>query len=319
MKNTLENMFHDRVIIAARSGKSGLPMYLTAGRSFYDIRLMDMSFSVVELKDSDKTDIRKLKSGLIQYEKSFGGNVAYCISDLSARKRDALIRNEIPFIAPPGQVFLPFMGIAMKNSFPKKKIEAKKMSPLEQLLFLYLLYNGKKYTKAQLADMLHVTRAAITKVTERLGSKNLISEKKSGREVYVSLIGSPRQTFDAAKQWMINPVSRVVYCVDKDNCEGFLKSGESALSEISMLSAPRNEIKACHEKDERLSSIELFDDDKWENNGELIRLELWKYDPKIVCDSDSVDIISLSLSLANTYDERVQGELQDAMEAQGWQ
>lgn len=319
MRNALQNLFHDRVDIALKSGKFGLPMFLTAGRTFFDVQLMGMGFSVVELRDSDKTDIRRMKSGLIQYENAFGGNVAYCIRDFSPKKREALIRNDIPFIAPPGQVFLPFIGIVLKNSFPKKRPETAQMSPLEQLLFLYLLYSGKEHIKAQLADALHVTRAAITKATERLSAKNLIAERKDGREVRVSLNGSPKQSFDAAKQWMIDPVSKIVYCADKPACEGFLLSGESALSEISMLSAPRNEVRSCYEKDERLSSLDLIDDARWENNGNLIRLELWKYEPEFIRDGNRVDLISMSLSLADAYDERVQGELQSAMEANGWQ
>lgn len=319
MKGTLEKLLHTDVDVELKQGKSGLPMYLTAGRVFYEVRLMGASFYVVELKNTDKSDIRKLKSGMTQYEKSFGRNVAYCVSDLSSRKRDALISNGIPFIAPPGQIFLPFLGLVLQNRFPKEKTEIKKMSPLEQLLFLFLLYDEKSFTKARLADALNVTRAAVTKVTEALRSKGLITEKRSGKEAYVSLSGSQRHCYDEAKKWMQNPVSRVVYCADKAACSGFLKSGETALSEISMLSAPRNEIRACYEKDVRLSLLELIEDDRWENNRELVRLELWKYDPGLLSTGDIVDMISMALSLSDTNDERVQGELQSVMEDKGWQ
>ena len=319
MKEMLERLLHVNVFVETKKGKSGLPMYLTAGRGFYEVRLLNTSFLVVEIADTNKSDIRKLKNGMFQYEIKFGGNVAYCISDLSPRKRDALIREGIPFIAPPGQIYLPFIGTVLQNRFPKEKSEIRKMSPLEQLLFLYLLYNKNSYTKAQLADALKVTRAAVTKVTEALRSKRLITENRSGKEIYVSLSDTPRQCYDDAKKWMINPISRVVYCADKAVCAGFLKSGETALSEISMLSAPRNEIRACYEKEELLSSLELIDDDRWENNNELVCLELWKYDPQIISAGDIVDIISMYLLLADTYDERVQGELQNAMEDKGWQ
>jgi len=319
MKSMLEKLLHTDVDIELKQGKSGLPMYLTTGRVFYEVRLMDESFYVVELKDTNKSDIRKLKSGMTQYEKAFGGNVAYCVSDLSSRKRDALISNGIPFIATSEQIFLPFLGVVLQNRFPKEKSEIKKMSPLEQLLFLFLLYNEKSYTKAQLADALKVTRAAVTKVTEALQLKRLITEKRTGKEVYVSLSGTQRHCYDEAKKWMQNPVSRVDYCADKAACSDFLKSGETALSEISMLSAPHNEIRACYEKDVSLSLLELIEDDRWENNKELVRLEMWKYDPGLLSTGDIVDMISMALSLSDTNDERVQGELQSVMEDKGWQ
>lgn len=118
---------------------------------------------------------------------------------------------------------------------------------------------------------------------------------------------------------MMNPVKRIMCCRDSRICENFPKAGESALSDLSMLSSPRQEVRACYEKDERLASLVLLDDDKWVDENDLVRLELWKYDPCVLGDKNMVDILSLELSLQDVTDERVQGEMQTVMEDYKWQ
>ena len=43
-------------------------------------------------------------------------------------------------------------------------------------------------------------------------------------------------------------------------------------------------------------------------------LEIWKYDPTKLSVSDTIDLLSLNLSLLSEEDERVQGELETLME-----
>lgn len=319
MRDTIERLLSVKPEYEQIKGKTGLPLYLTSGVSFYKTRIWETVFYVVELSNMDNTTLPKLKHGLEQYEKVFAGSVAYCLPSLPGKKRDALIKARIPFIAPPGQLYLPFLGMVLQDRFPKeKKVAKEKMSPLEQLLFLYLLNHCDAYTKAQLAEKLHVTRAAVTKVTEELGRKGLISEKKTGKEVYVSVNRDPKTCYSGAHKWMGTPVKNLVYCADRKACEHFLLAGESALSDMSMLAAPRNEVRACYEKDPRLAKLSLMDDAGWEGDRDYTCLQVWKYNPELISAGKAVDILSLSLSLANVFDERVQGELQDVLEEEGW-
>ena len=128
MKRTIEEMLHVTPYIKTKAGKNGLPLYLTAGVTFYDVKIYESMFSVVKLNSTENTDIHKLKHGLVQYEKAFVGNVAYCIPDITSKKRDALIKARIPFIAPPAQIYLPFLGIVLQDRFPKERLTAKEIS-----------------------------------------------------------------------------------------------------------------------------------------------------------------------------------------------
>lgn len=318
MLDTIEKTLHVNPEIKKKTGKFGLAFYLTKGRDFFDVRIYGLAFSVVVLKNTDNVDLRQLKHQIKQYEEAFAGQVAFCVPDMQRNKRDAFLKTGIPFIAPPGQIYLPFLGIALQDRYPKEKTVAKdKMTPLEQQLFLWLLYHNGEITKAGLADELKVTRAAITKVTEQLNAKLLIIEKKIGKSVYVSLPGEPAECYRNAYQWMVSPVKRIAYA-NKESCMGFLLAGEKALSELSNLSEPQMEVRACYDKDDRINGIELIEDDRWMENDQLVKLEIWKYDPVLLCDGETVDILSLGLSLAEMIDERVEGEMQRVLEEKGW-
>lgn len=319
MKKTLEEMLHVTVSIEKKVGKSGLPFYLTAGRDIFDVQVFGVYFSAVILNETDNTDIRKIKHQKAQYESVFQEPVAFCIPDLTRTKRVALVKAGIPFIAPPSQVYLPFLGLALQEKYPKIKEEVKgQMTPLEQQLFLWLLYNNQERTKSSLAEELKVTRAAITKVTESLNAKELITEKRIGKEVLVSLSGKPRECYAKAREWMRNPIKKTIYCEAEAFYNTLPMAGESALSELSMLSAPKTEIRACYEKDAYLKGIDVIEDERWIDGEDFVKLEIWKYDPGPLRMESTVDILSLELSLEGIYDERVVGEMQVLMEENGW-
>lgn len=320
MKNLIEELLHTQADISRKDGKLGLPFYLTAGRELFNVNVLGNVFCIVLLKETDNTDIRKLKHQISQYCTAFSEPVAFFIPDLTNRKREALIKAGVPFIAPPGQLYLPFLGIVLSDKYVKtQNTDTKKMSPLEQQVFLWMLYNEKECTKSEIADSLKVTRAAITKVTGALSVKGLITEKKDGKNVFIMISGNSKESYKNALKWMTTPVKKTVCCLNNDACEAFPLAGESALSELSMLSLPSVEVRACYENDYRLKEMDLIEDDRWIEGKDYIKLELWKYDPSLICKSKTVDMISLGLSLADETDERIEGEIQEMMEEAGWQ
>lgn len=319
MKNYLENLLHTQVNIDPHQGKTNLPFFLVSKREFFDARIYGISVTIISIESTENLGIRNLSHDLREYNKVFSGNVCFYIPDITRIKRDALIKAGIPFIAPPGQVYLPFMGVILQDKYeklPQKRIGG--MSPLEQEVLLYLIYNAGEYGKAKLADQLKVTRAAITKVTESLAQRELINETRHGKEIGVSLLSSPRTTYETALNDMITPVKKRICCRKSSISDALLSAGESALSEISMLSAPTMEYRAVYEKDERIKQLEFIENERWIDTGDEIMLELWRYDPEKLAQDGRVDPISLKLSLSDIYDERVQGEMEDVLEGYKW-
>ena len=297
----------------------GLPVFMKSGRKIYKLLCEKYEFLVVELSATDKFGTIALKKQALQYSEKTGMDVIYVFKNVSKAQRDALVSNRISFICLPDQIFLPVMGIALKNHFKKiKEINVKKMMPATQSLFLYLLYGKqKKVIKSESAKTLTLTKTSITRASEQLKAMGLIVEEASGKNVYMKPVSSGKEFYELAKPFLMNPVQRVLYVAESEYTKGLLEAGESALSNSSMLAAPRVKCLAVYKGDKVVEKFEIVEP-QWTSDTTYYQIELWKYNPAVFATNGSVDIVSLALSLAINEDERVQGELEEYMERYKW-
>lgn len=84
-----------------------------------------------------------------------------------------------------------------------------------------------------------------------------------------------------------------------------MECGINALSEYTMINREDRDMYAFTKMDIRNSEI------KTDKKYGTYRIEIWRYDPKLLTHSEVVDKLSLYLSLVNHEDERVQIELEN--------
>ena len=297
----------------------GLPVYMLSGRKTYSVSLGECSFVLVEIPEADRFGTVALKKQLSAYSVNTEMYVAFLFKSLTRVQRDALISKEIPFISPRNQIYLPFLGIMLANNFkPDKVVSTDKMMPATQSLFLYLIYNNRKkpIIKKQAAEALGLTRTSITRASEQLKAMGLITENKAGKETEMIPVAVGRELFDKARVHLINPVQRVI-CVQGYKLAREIFAGESALSMHSMLGKPKADVYAVYKADIETASVYEVDP-KWQADGNICYIELWKYNPALFSKDNTVDPISLAMSLVSNYDERVQGELLAYLEEFKW-
>lgn len=298
----------------------GLALYMTAGREFFKASIDGLSFLLVKISSNDRFGAVALEKQLAVLRKTTDGEVAFQFENLTKLQRDALLERRIPFIAGSDQIYLPFLGIILRNNLKTmNNVAADKMMPATQCLFLYLLYNHKQdYTlKKQAAEELGLTRTSITRASEQLKAMGLITEKQYGKEVRMKTVADGYELFSLAKEYLISPVQRKVYVERPKNMEKLTIAGESALSSRSMLGEPKTEVRAVFKGDELVQSLQEIDI-KWQENIDTIVVELWKYDPLLFAKEGIVDPVSMAMSLVDIDDERVQGELKRYMEEHEW-
>lgn len=320
MKNVLRNSFGLDFKMNQIQPPKGLPFYMTNNRKFYELISDTISFIAVELSYEDKFGVVALEKQLAKYISISGMNIVYWFPMVNKVQRDALVERKIPFICLPNQIYLPFLGIALTNQFKKEKIlNVDKMTPAAQSLFLHFLYNVKAGTilKKEAAAALGLTRTSITRASEQLVAMGLISEKAYGKELRMSATAIGREYYELARQHLINPVQRVVTVAGNAALQKFPLSGESALSNRSMLNAPKMPVIAICKADPMLKELSVVDE-KWEPDSDLLQVEIWKYNPLLFENDEMVDPVSMSLSLQDCMDERVQGELEEYMEGLEW-
>lgn len=300
---------------------SGLPLYMVAGRKIAEVTLLNYCFILVSIPKEDKFGAIALKKQLALYsEKSNGLDVAYCFEKTTKVQRNALIEKRIPFISIPDQIYLPFLGISIRNSYKKEyNFSQEKMMPATQSLFLHFLYNKKDsyILKKQAAEELNLTRTSITRASEQLKQMKLIIEEAYGKEVHMQAVCYGREFYEKAKKYLINPVQKRIY-IDKEYVDDeFIVAGESALSLYSMLGEPKEKIYAVYKNKSMVKLLPQIDL-QWENEKKACQIELWKYDPGLFVQKGTVDPVSLAMSLQDNEDERVQGELQTYLEECKW-
>lgn len=298
----------------------GLPMYITARRLFYVVKDDDVSFILVKVAGNEKYGVIALDKQRKIIEEKSECPVVFWFEKLTKYQRDSLIGHKIPFVADGFQLYLPFLGVAIQNTFKNKsEVKIDKMMPITQSLFLYLIYNcnGKKVMKKDAAEFLGVTKTSITRASEQLEKMGLIRQEMSGKEYYMWTELSGYNLFIKAKDYLINPIQSVITTEKSEILVGLPASGETALSEYSMINPSRIKYVAI---DKKLAKNHVFEkqDESWVDNSKLVRVEFWKYDPKLFEREGKVDPISLYMTLLAVEDERLEGALEEMMEDYTW-
>ena len=297
-----------------------LPVYLTARRSFFRMSYHELEFILIKVSEKEKFGVVAFEKQAKIISEKYGIPVAFDFENITRPQRDSLIGRNIPFISESGQLYLPFLGMALSDRFVRQKeIQADKMMPVTQALFLYLLYFGKDnpILKKDAAEALGVTRTSITRASDQLDTMGLIKQEYYGKECRMITNGKGLDLFEKAKPYLINPIQQTVITESESSFLSFPLSGESALSENTMLNEPKIPARAVYKGKKDVEKIHNIDV-RWNTDNNVIRLELWKYDPTIYEKNGIVDPVSLYMCFENNVDERVEEAMKDYLEDYKW-
>lgn len=314
MKKKLEDFFGCELKIAKYEKRLPLPIFMTM-REIYMVEMYGVSFAIINITKEAELTISAMKKQKIKYEEALQCPIAYELKVNSLSMRNVLVKNEVSFIDLPGNVFLPFMGIVLQDVYRKQFVRVDKMMPATQMVFLYLLYMKDEETvlKSEIANKLNLTKTSITRATAQLKEMDLISEQKSGTEISVKRKYSRRECYDKAKEYLINPIQKIVTSVKEEKTIELLNAGETALSLFSELNPPRLEERAVYKGDEITDQLVIVDAryEEWDN---CLKIQLWKYNPLYFAINGCVDPVSLACTFIGTEDERIEMGIEELLE-----
>ena len=171
--------------------------------------------------------------------------------------------------------------------------------------------------KKEAARAIGATGTSITRASEQLEAMGLISQEKKGKACYMAAQGSGTELFKKAKPYLINPVLKTITVEADGKYKSLPLSGESALAKRTMLNDPAIPVRAVLKSDSRLSDKTGLDI-RWTTDINPLKLELWKYDPRLFADNGIADPVSLALSFENSADERIEGAIEEYLEGYIW-
>ena len=314
MKKQLEKYFGCTVNVNEYMEKLNLPIYMTM-RHIDIVDIFGISFALVDITKETDLSVVAMKKQQKKYEEIMQCSVAYRIVFDSQASRNALVKNGVAFIELPGNVFLPFLGIVLQDVYKQQFVKSDKMMPATQMVFLELLYmeDNECVLKSEVARKLNLTKTSLTRATEQLREMNLIMENKSGKEITIARHSQRKEYYDRAKEFLINPVQKVITVKRDEMLRPNVQAGESALSSTTLLNPPHIEEKAIFKGAEIIDQLEIVDA-RFVKPSKCVKLQLWKYDPSYFEKNGEVDPVSLACTFKGNEDERIEMCIEELLE-----
>ena len=314
MKKQLEQYFGCEVKVTECKNTLALPIFMT----MRDIKLVEfcgVSFALINIIKESELTIAAMKKQQKKYEEALQCPIAYEMALNSVSMRNALVKNGVPFVDLPGNIFLPFMGIVLQDMYRKQLVKADKMMPATQMVFLELFYmeDEESALKSEVAKKLNLTKTSITRATAQLEEMGLIKQVKSGTEISIKRNCSRKEYYENAKEYLINPVQKVITVMRYEAIFESLSAGETALSQVSELNPPRIEERAIYKGEEVIDQLEIVDA-RYEDLDACLNVQLWKYNPSYFAREGRIDPVSLACTFKGNEDERIEMSIEELLE-----
>lgn len=297
-----------------------LPVYLQDSYAFQQTKLNKLPCLLMMAMGEQEQTPAVIRKHVENIRERWEGEVIYVRRNITAYNRKRLVQHKVSFIVPEKQMYLPLLGIDLREHFRKIRCERKQLSPSSQTVVIYALMDHKKhkYVPRELADKLGYSTMALTRAFDELEFAKLATSSRQGRKRFMEFPVDKRHLWETARKFLRDPVRKRVYVNSLSSQIHNVIAGLSALARITMLSAPDRMTYAISGKTwkeikgedglEQLPSIET----------DAIELEIWHYDPVMFATDGGVDRFSLYLSLKDSKDERIQIALEEMMEKIEW-
>ena len=249
--------------------------------------------------------------------------VVFCPEALASYERRNLIQSKTPFIVPGNQMYLPNLGMDLREHFLQKRAaNLEKLSPSTQAMLIFVLLNmptQEEWSPGDIGAALGYAPMTVSRAIRELKQAGLMDVIAMGRQKFLRKLFDPQETWQKALPLLRTPVAKTVHMpieVLHRYAPLCRLAGYSALAQSSMLSAPNTGIYAVP-KGLALPAMEPAWQDVGEREG-MVDVQLWRYETGIVGKAITVDPLSLWLSLREDKDVRVQIALEELMEQVRW-
>lgn len=295
-----------------------LPFLLHDLYAFYKMRLLDNEFIIFTPKKSNNIlpGVINKHYGLIKKSVHLEAFLL-CEQVMSYTRRD-LIKYQIPFVVPGAQMYLPMLGLDLRERFSKQKKKIEKLSPAAQVVILYGIYNKNqnRHTPSELSRKLKYSKMTIGRAFDGILGLDLAVEKKEGKDRFLEFENDKSILWSKTLEYMDSPVKKEVFISAMPSGINYYKAGLTALSEYTMIAPPDIENIAIYKND--FSKIREIVVDPINSDAFKFKMQLWTYPPEFFAKNQVVDELSLSLTFKDLEDERIEKSLEIMMENIKW-
>lgn len=301
-------------------GCRSLPVFMQSLYDCYTVRILSEQCLLLINRAEEMATPATIRTHHNIASKKWMGAVIVVNRAIRSNDRQRLVNYKVPFAVPGNQLYVPDIGLDLREHFRKIRTDGKLFSPSAQALVLSVLLTGNygPLVSTQLVSVLPYTPMTIKRIFDELELARIGVARMRGRERELRFEATGRELWDAALPFLRTPVQRQVNAVFPPNTVQGLEAGLTALSHYSMISAPEPLILAVSAEAWKIakSNPAVREIDYKDEDGH--QLEIWRYDPILLSEGNTVDRLSLFLSLRDTNDERIEAALDEMMERVQW-
>jgi len=305
-----------------------LPHAIRRAYAFAEIRVLNEWFILFVMNSKETFSAATISKHLTWVEERTERRAIFVTDALEAYNRKRLIEQKVSFIVPGNQLYIPDLGLDLREQLRRIRETRKNMSPSAQVMLLaHLIKNNDLdiWTATGLSNELGFSKMTMGRAVDELINLELVGIQLEWRERRILFNDSKRTTWEAALPYFTSPIVSKVLLQDDPDIQEFLDrvtrdAGLTSLAKHSMLIPPNPPVKAISRKNWKAlrENRNLRTIPKPNRDMAAVELEVWKYDPAVLSDSEDVDPLSLYLSLRHETDERVEQALEQMTEALPW-
>ena len=323
LDTALQEYLHDTLDIIPEvrpwAGAGELPYFLQDAFEIRELKLRDRAILLAIDRQPNRPALASLRGQLDKLRALTGHPVVYVTGALASYERKRLIEQKVPFVVPGNQLYLPDLGIDLREYFRQRPhVPDTALSPATQAMLITALLRKPWQADWQPAEVvagLGYTPMTLSRAVKELTAAGIAALHNEGRARRLRMDRSAAATWEHARPLLRNPVKRRVWAhpVPRLQPPQVRLAGLSALARYSMLAEPERPIYALSPAQWKAATQAGLNAAPEQLPGSC-ELQLWRYDPALVPDSATVDPLSLTLSLQDETDERVQlalGELKE--------
>lgn len=296
--------------------EKALPFFLRDAYDFFLLHLMGCDYLLMVDLQKEETPPATIRKHMEQLRKAWPDEVIYVREQVTGYNRNRLVRNQVPFVVPGNQLYLPVLAIDLREHFITKRAELKKLTPAAQLLVLHSIYERRalfdeNMTLTEWAQELKYTKMTMTRAFREL--RTILEDEEHLEDL------RGRELWDRLRPYLRNPVRRRrYYHVDKPLVKAPCLAGDSALAHYTMMAEPDHTTvcmggKRWNKFQEKFMPVELARPEPG-----ALEVEVWRYLPMKFARNGVADALSVYLSFEKNTDERVETALEEMLEDVQW-
>lgn len=309
--------------VRAWPGAGKLPDSLQDAFQVQELKLLDRQLLLAIDKRPDKPGLANVRGQIDKLRELAGMPVVYVTGTLASYERRHLIEQKVPFLVPGNQLYLPDLGIDLREYFRKPPAAPDTpLSPATQAMLIAVLLRRPwlgHWLPAEVVSDLGYTAMTLSRAVKEITAAGIATLRTEDRARWLHTDRTAAQTWERAKPLMRSPIKRRFWArpISKWKPPYVKLAGLSALARYSMISEPQwpsFAVSAAQWKTATRAGIETLP----EPLPGACEWELWHYNPVYISNNKTVDPLSLMLSLQANPDERVQLALVKLKERFPW-